>query len=88
MTLLISNVFVIATFGRIQKLELQHIIMTRLAVADILTLIPYGSVIVTLASSQILLSDEMCKWFGVLGRACSGKQPDSNYPLDPLRALY
>ena len=67
MTILISNVFVIATFGRIQKLELQHIIMTGLAVADILTLIPYGSVIVTLASSQILLSDEMCKWFGVLG---------------------
>ena len=81
--------FVIATFGRIQKLELQHIIMTGLAVADILTLIPYGSVIVTLASSQILLSDEMCKWFGVLGGgACSGKQSDSNYPLDPLRALY
>ena len=75
MTILISNVFVILTFGRMQKLKLQHIIMTGLAIADILTLIPYGLVIVTLASSPILLSDEMCKWFGVLATSLVGTTP-------------
>ena len=63
--IVISNTLVFITFKRTKKLQAQHYFMIGLAVADMMTLIPYSQVTAAIAHGSVVTSKEACCWFGV-----------------------
>lgn len=62
---LVGNILVLIAFRRMRKLQLQHYFMIGLAVADLLTLIPYSQVLATLAMGNLTMDMEACYWFAL-----------------------
>lgn len=62
--ILVSNTLVLIAFKRMRKLQFQHYFMIGLAVADMLTLIPYSQILVTMANGS--LSRKACHWFALV----------------------
>ena len=63
--IVISNTLVFIKFKRTRKLQAQHYFMIGLAVADMMTLIPYSQVTAAIAHGSVVTSKEACCWFGV-----------------------
>ena len=63
--IVISNTLVFITFKRMRNFQAQHYFMIGLAVADMMTLIPYSQVTAAIAHGSVVTSKEACCWLGV-----------------------
>lgn len=63
---LIGNILVLVIFRGIKSLQMQHHFMIGLSVADLITLLPYSTVVYTTANGSILLTSEICDILGML----------------------
>ena len=63
--IVISNILVFIRFKRMRNFQACHYFMIGLAVADMMTLIPYSQVTAAIAHGCVVTSKEACCWFGV-----------------------
>ena len=62
--ILVSNILVLVVFSRMKKLQLQHYFMIGLAMADVLSLVPVGCMVMTIVNGRVTLDPA---GFAVLG---------------------
>ena len=66
MLILLNNIIVLYTLKQASKLKPIQCLMVSLAVADLLTLLPYGVITVTIASGKIVMTPMLCTLQGLL----------------------
>lgn len=64
--ILISNITTLLVFMRFKCLKIQHKLMIGLAVSELLAMLPYSAMVVTVTAGSIWLMDFLCSLLGIM----------------------